>query len=261
MWSQCRNAILISTMSFQSEHEALQGRIVERAERDGDIFVPNLPLSGPVEHVLICMEPSLGAWARDAQAANAQIAAGFRNFVFSMEDFILHYAAGNYLCKPGERYQLTDVSKGAMLVKRAEAARTERYDRWYPLLLDEIELVAPTGNIIAVGSAVARQLVRRGFARAFAQVIHFSSQAGSSRKAAVRGRENDFNAFQQTVTHEHIIEYAAGVMRQAKIAERFYNATITRLRRGQWSLSRQQLLFAYKTVFADLNSTDRRMSR
>ena len=89
------------------------------AESEGDVFLPNTEPEGPVQYVLICMEPSLGRWARSADEARSKVEAGFRNFLFSMEDFILHFCARLYLCKPKERYHITDLSKGAMLVKRA----------------------------------------------------------------------------------------------------------------------------------------------
>jgi hypothetical protein len=101
------------------------------AEADGDIFVPNPEPLGPVDYVFICMEPSLGRWAPSPDVARAKVEAGFRNFVFSIEDFILHFCIKQYLCEPTQRYLITDWSKGAMLVEQAGVARTDRYDRWY----------------------------------------------------------------------------------------------------------------------------------
>ena len=54
---------------------------------------PNFMPTGPVDYVLIGMEPSLGAWAPSAGEARAKIAAGFRNIMWSLEDFILHTSA------------------------------------------------------------------------------------------------------------------------------------------------------------------------
>lgn len=99
------------------------------AESDGDVFLPNPEPLGSVEYVFICMEPALGRWARSADEAKAKVEAGFRNFVFSIEDFILHFCIRQYLAGPMHRYHITDLSKGAMLVERAATARTERYDR------------------------------------------------------------------------------------------------------------------------------------
>ena len=55
-------------------------------------------------------------------------------------------------------YHITDLSKGAMRVTDASsslALRYERYKRWYPLLCEEIKLVArPNAPIIPVGHVV-----------------------------------------------------------------------------------------------------------
>jgi hypothetical protein len=41
----------------------------------------------------------------------------------AMEDFLLHFSIRQYLRRPGERYHVTDVSKGAMLGKSAPGLR------------------------------------------------------------------------------------------------------------------------------------------
>ena len=65
-----------------------------------------------------------------------------------------------------------------MLVERAGVARTQRYDRWYGLLVEELDLVAMSGTgIFAVGNAVAQHLERRAFPRPFTKVIHYSGLA------------------------------------------------------------------------------------
>ena len=164
-------------------------------------FLPNPEPEGLAHYVLICMEPSLGRWARSAEVGKAKVEAGFRNFLTSLDALILHFAASHYLCKPGERYHITDISKGAMLVKRAGLARLERYDRWYPLLLEELRLVgAPDASIVAVGGAVAKHLALRGFHQPFTRIIHYSNQAGGARNAIVVGREDAFQAFSHSLS-------------------------------------------------------------
>src|SRR5262245_47889459 len=124
--------------SFRAAYLKLEERMRERAEADGDVFLPNPEPLGTVQYVLICMEPSLGWWARGSvDYARSRVEAGFRNFLFSIEDFILHFCVRHYLCRPTERYHITDFSKGAMHVKHAGLARIERYDRWYALLHEE----------------------------------------------------------------------------------------------------------------------------
>jgi hypothetical protein len=164
------------------------------------------------------MEPSLGWWARgSADYARSRVATGFRNFLFSIEDFIVHFCARHYLCGPAERYHITDFSKGAMLVEHAGPARIERYDRWYPLLQEEIELcTSPGAGIVAVGNAVSRHLVHRGF-RSFTQVIHYSGQAALARRAAIVGREDSFEAFSGSVSLDDVVATAEDVLKLADV--------------------------------------------
>jgi hypothetical protein len=98
--------------SFQAAYRELEQRMKSLAETDGDIYLPNAEPDGPVDYVVICMEPSLGRWARSPDHARARVKAGFRNFLSSLEDFILHYSVRHYLCGPGQRYHMTDLSKG-----------------------------------------------------------------------------------------------------------------------------------------------------
>ena len=164
------------------------------------------------------MEPSLGWWARSADHARSRVEAGFRNFLFSIEDFIFHYCVRRYLCGPAERYHITDFSKGAMLVDHAGLARIQRYDRWYALLQEEIDLCAsPSAGIVAVGNVVSQHLARRGFRRPFTRVIHYSSQAGLARSAGVVGREDSFQAFSGSVSLEDVVATAEDVLKGAHV--------------------------------------------
>ncbi len=149
--------------SFHAAYKDLEGRTKKLVYDDGDIYVPNTEPVGPVDHVFICMEPSLGWFARSAEEARSKVDAGFRNFLFPTEDFILHFCIRRYLCESTQRYHITDFCKGAMLVERAGLARIQRYNRWYPLLSEEIDLVATSdATIVAVGKVVAQHLKRQG---------------------------------------------------------------------------------------------------
>ncbi len=149
--------------SSHAAYRDLQGHMKALAEADGDVFLPNPEPEGPADYIFICMEPSLGRWARSAEVAKSRVDAGFRNFLCSMEALILHFCIRRYLCESTQRYHITDFSKGAMLVKGASDARTQRYDRWYPLLQEEINLVAnPDAAIVAVGKVVCQYLNRLG---------------------------------------------------------------------------------------------------
>jgi len=245
--------------SFHVAYRALEERMKVLAEADGDVFLPNPEPEGPADYVLICMEPSLGRWARSADQARIKVEAGFRNFLFSIEDFLLHFCVRRYLCAPAQRYHITDFSKGAMLVDRAELARTQRYDRWYASLLEEIDLVAtPDAAIIAVGNVVFRHLERRGFRRPLARVIHYSGLAARARSAGIVGHEDSFQAFRDSVCMEDVKAIAEAVLTAASVPAEIHDDTLARLARSQLSTSRQQLAFNYKLAFESIRSWDRK---
>jgi len=126
--------------------------------------------------------------------------AGFRNFVNSIDDFLLHFSIRRYLCKPNERYHITDWSKGAIPTRLAGADRGQRYDRWYPLLVEEVDLVAsPGARIFAVGKQVAWHLDRHAFPRPITQVMHYSPLAALARAAGIAGHEDSFERFKGSV--------------------------------------------------------------
>jgi hypothetical protein len=241
--------------SFHDKYRELEERMKALAESEGDVFLPNTDPKGPVQYILICMEPSLGRWACSVDEARSKVEAGFRNFLFSVEDFILHFCVRRYLCKTEERYHITDVSKGAMLVKRADRTRVERYDRWYPLLLEEIDLVAyPNAGIVTVGNVVSKHLAQRVFPRSFTQVIHYSGQAGPARNAGIAGREDSFHAFKESVLLEDVVLTAEEVLRASRVPADIYDDTLARLARSQLTTSRKKLIFNYKVAFGSMRS-------
>jgi hypothetical protein len=234
---------------FRASYEDLEARMKTQA---GDAFLPNPEPSGPVEYVFICMEPSLGRWARSPSEAKARVEVGFRNFVSSVEEFILHFCIRQYLCEPAERYHITDLSKGAMLVERASIDRSARYDSWYGLLGEELDLVAkPGAGIFAVGNAVAKYLTRPEFHRPFTRVIHYSGQAGRARAAAIAGHQDDFEKFRNSVSPQLLLATAKDVLNMSVPANLRDEtlARLARIARSELSLSRQQLIFNYKLAF------------
>lgn len=234
---------------FGACYESLQARMRTLAEAEGDVFLPNPAPAGPTEYVFICMEPSLGRWARSRDEAIARVEAGFRNFVFSAEDFILHLCIRQYLCEPGEHYHITDVSKGAMLVRHASRDRNRRYDMWHELLAEELRLVAkPEAGIFAVGSAVARHLRHQAFPWPFTPVIHYSGQAGRARAASIAGHEDDFETFRNSVSHELLLATAEKVLTQS-VPAALRDQTLTRLAGNELTISRQKLIYSYKLAF------------
>jgi hypothetical protein len=241
---------------FRTAYRELEKRMRGVAEADGDIFLPNPEPSGRVEYVFVCMEPSLGRWARSTDEARSKVEAGFRSFTSSIEDFILHFCIRQYLCEPLQRYHITDLSKGAMLVTRAGVARMKRYDRWYQLFLEEVDLVATSGTVVfAVGKAVAEHLERRSFPRPFAKLLHYSGLAARARAAGIMGHEESFEAFRNSVSLKSVLATAEDVLKASVVSTNLRDETMARLARGQLSESLRQLIFNYKLAFEAIRSS------
>ena len=242
-----------TAMSFAVRMRDLEKKFAQAAAIDGDVYLPNFTPPAPVDAILIGMEPSLRSWARTPAEAASRIAAGFRNFMWSPEDFILHYAARRSLCPAGRAYHITDVSKGAMTVAKANTERRACYARWVTLLHEEIELIAkPQARIVAIGREVRALLGQYGFDRDVAGVMHYSAQASRSRNTAVEGQEPEFRAFAEKLSIEDIVAVADAVMSENSIPVALSNETIIRLRKAKLSESRKKLAFIYSTAFAKL---------
>jgi hypothetical protein len=242
-----------TAVSFADRMRDLESRFAAAAAVDGDVYLPNFTPCAPVDAILIAMEPSLGWWARTPAEAALRIAAGFRNFMWSPEDFILHYAARRSLCPPGGAYHITDVSKGAMTVAKAHVDRDARYARWVGLLHEEVELIAkPHARIVAIGREVRILLDRHGFDRDVTAVMHYSAQASRYRDSALEGREPEFEVFARTLSMEDIVATADAVMREHAVPATLSSETITRLRKAKLSDSRKKLAFVYLTAFTEL---------
>jgi hypothetical protein len=234
---------------FHASYQHLATQMKGLAEKDGDAYLPNIKPIGPVDYVFIGMEPSLGKWARTVDEARSKVDAGFCNFTSSIEDFILHFCIQHYLCGHEQRYHLTDLSKGAMLVNNAAIDRTERYDRWFELLLAEIDVVAPGAEVFAVGNAVKQQLERRHFPKPFTQVMHYSPLAARARKAGIVGHEDIFEEFGKVMTLDAVLA-TADVVPKAAVPNIFRDETLKRLaKKKQLSTSQQMLIFNYELAF------------
>lgn len=243
---------------FERAYRALEQRMRTLAESDGDVYLPNPEPTGPVDYVLICMEPSLGHWAQSAHHARQKVLSGFRNFLAGMEPMLLHFAVRSYLCESGKRYHITDFSKGAMLVTHASRNRTVRYDRWYALLQKEIDLVAtPDARIIAVGKTVAEQLRRHKFRRNVSQVLHYSPLASRARNTRLEGHEHGFAKFARSLSLEDVLKTALKVLDEARLPPAIYKEARSIVRESQLSESRKKLVYTYKLDFEALKTCPR----
>lgn len=235
---------------FRRAYRNLDQRMKALAESDDGVYLPNPEPTGTVDYIFVCMEPSLGHWARSTEEARARVASGFRNFLAGIEPMLLHFSARRFLCDTGQRYYITDFSKGAMLVEHAGKARTDRYDKWYALLQEEIDLIAaPGASVIAVGKAVAEHLRRYGFHRKVTPVIHYSPLASRARAARLEGHEDRFRKFASSISTQDILATAREVLEESKVPPAIYSEAFSIVARSQLSESRRKLVYCYKLDF------------
>ena len=185
-------------MTFKQAYKSLEEDFSQRVEEDKSlgiesIFLPNIEPDGPVDYVLVGMEPSLGTWGKDSRQAREKIDGGFRNFCGV---WILHCPVRNYLCRNGETYYLTDLARGAMPPNSPHAGNDKKYERWYPLFEREMSLVAkPDAKIISIGTKVGLFLLGKGLHGHAGMIPHYSTTASRYWGKEIPGREAEFKEF------------------------------------------------------------------
>lgn len=187
-------------MTFEQKYRALEDGFREQVARDekrwpvNSAYLPNVEPSGPVNYVLIAMEPSSNGKSKDEILRQIE-EEDYRNFCNSKEDFILHYCARNFLCRDGETYHVTDLAKGTVETKFTDADRRKRYEDWYPLLEEELRLVAPNAGIISIGKTAGEFLLGKCVFGHMCTILHYSPQAIGYRTKAICGRSEEFEEF------------------------------------------------------------------
>ena len=99
----------------------------------------------------------------------------------------MHHCVDNYLCRGSSSYYLTDLAKGAVFGSVAWSDAWPKYERWYRLLREELQLVAkPDAVIISIGNKAASFLAQRGLHGHVGKIPHYSGrsrQRGNMAKA------------------------------------------------------------------------------
>jgi hypothetical protein len=189
------------------------------------------------------------------EEARARVASGFRNFLAGIEPMLLHFSVRRFLLENGQHYHITDFSKGAMLVEHAGVARADRYDRWYALLREEIDLIAaPGARVVAVGKAVVEHLQRREFPRKVTPVIHYSPLGARARTARLEGYEDRFREFACSISSEDVLATAREVLDESGVPPKVYDEALARITRARLSESRRKLIYCYKVEFETMKA-------
>ena len=242
-------------MAFNDNYALLKRRFQEQVSSDNrelgidSSYTPNFKPSGPVDFIFIAMEPSTGVPGEHNEEASEEPL----NFSWSVEDFILHYCIRNYLCSKSETYHLTDLAKGGMTTKLAAKQRTERYDRWYPLLEEELRLLNKPGKtrLIAIGKVVADFLTNKNLSADLPHVLHYTRTAAGHRNRVIEPWRHGLSAFSEGFSKEVFDESIRTVFKDANL-----EGYIPRRPEGgkPYTLteSRMKLIFYYKNRFGQL---------
>ena len=240
---------------FSDEYKGLEDRFrgqveCDRRKYEPEVkYLPNFPPSGPVDYILVAMEPSTGGSGRhEGPDPEPPL-----NFSWSVEDFILHYCAREYLCHRGETYHITDLAKGSMPVEDAKHHRQERYERWYPLLRNELALLQKPGKtrLIAVGKVVDDFLNKKDLCKQVERVLHYSSAAASHRDKAIQPWVKGFKGFCRRFDKDAFRESVRSVLADSPLAP---YAHLRPKGGGGHRLtdSRMKLMYHYKNRFREL---------
>ena len=247
-------------MTFSEKYSVLECKFQEQVARDNkdlgirSSYAHNFVPGGPVDYVLIAMEPSTGGPRKDP-VDSCQIA---RNFSLSVEDFIFHYCIREYLCQSDETYHLTDLAKGGMTTKLAEKDRQCRYERWFPLLEKELRLLTKPGGtrMIAIGKVVANFLRKKSLCDSVQRVLHYSPSAAGHRDKAIEPWRKHFPEFSRSVDRDAFEESIEKVLLDAKM-DSFIGHRPKGHKPYTLTESRKKLMFYYKNRFKELGGDPR----
>ena len=170
-------------MTFEQEYSALKDKFRCMVDKDKtcygieSVFLPNIRPSGPVDYVIVGMEPGLNGMK--IETARARIKDGtYKNWGAYPQKNPLVFAVWKYLCDEDKtKYYFTDLAHGAMNATSKDAKDRAKYERWYSLFEEELALVAkPTAKVISIGNTACTFLAEKGLYGHSGVVAHPSGQ-------------------------------------------------------------------------------------
>ena len=175
---------------FPEKYARLEQGFQDQVECDrrkyepGGGYLPNFTPSGPVDYILVAMEPSTGVHGgHEGQAPESSL-----NFSWSVEDFILHYCAREYLCRRGETITLRISPRAACPSRMQNATDKRGMKGGIPCCGGSLPLLQTTEKtrLIAVGKVVEDFLKKKGLCKQVERVLHYSPAAASHRDKAIQ---------------------------------------------------------------------------
>ena len=169
------------------------------------------------------------------------------NLMLSMGDLILNYGAHRHLCQPGERYYLTDLGKGAVPPKYAKGKLLmQEFAAWYPMLLDELALVAkPGATVIPIGSATGTFLhAQPSFPyRLTTPILHWSTAAVSAAKMASSFFPGEWNKYRRSTSWEDLRASTEEILTEASLGH--HMDAVHRLHKDKFREIHAHYMFTY----------------
>ena len=210
---------------FVERHDGLQSQWRQLAKDRGHQYLRYLAPRAPVDFVLVGKMTSIGekAAAETPPGCYPPIAPPGYNLLNTIGDLILNYGARRHLCRPGERYYLTDLGKCAVPPKYAKGKiLQEEFAAWYPMLLEELELVTkPGATVIPIGSATGDFLeAQSDFPyRLTHPILHWSAAAVSAAKMAASLFPGEWDEYRQSTSWEDLSASTAEIFAEADLGE------------------------------------------
>lgn len=196
--------------SFREQYEKLQSQWRQLAIDRQRQYLQYLAPRAPVDFVLVAKMTGISEKdaAETPHGEYPDIDPPGFNLLTAWGGLILNYGAHRHLCRPGERYYLTDLGKCAIPPKFAKGKiETGEFTAWYPMLLQELELVAkPGATVIPVGSATWAFLKKQpNFPyHLTTPILHFSNAAVSAAKMAASFFPREWDEYRRNTNWEDL---------------------------------------------------------
>lgn len=236
--------------TFEERYDALQSQWRRLAIDHGHHYFQYLPPRSPVDYVLVAKMTSISEKAASETPPGRYPDVGPPGFNMhvSIGDLILNYGAHRHLCKEGETYYLTDLSKCAIPPKYAKGKlQRNEFSDWYPSLLKELELVAkPDATVVPVGSATGNFLKGQpDFSyRLTEPILHWSKAAVSAAKMASSLFPDEWEEFRQSSSWEDLRASTEEILTEAGLARHMDD--INRKHSGKFGDMQIHYMFTYK---------------
>ena len=207
--------------TFLEQYENLQNQWRQLATDRGRQYLKYLAPRAPVDFVLVGKMTSISKTdaAKTLPGKFPRVGPPGYNLMISMGDLILNYGAHRHLCRPGERYYLTDLGKCAVPPHEAKGRTLhEEFTAWYPMLLDELALVAkPGATVIPIGSAAGAFLhAQPGFPyRLTTSILHWSRAAVSAAKMASSLFPREWNEYRRSTSWQDLRSSTEEILSEA----------------------------------------------